>query len=700
MARKSTAKVSSLANMEIEVTAQPGKQTLAMDLMPDIMIYGGAAGCVTGETEYLTPDGWKPIKDYAGEDIYQYNPRIKKLQITSPYFVEYETKDNLYRITNGAGVFQELSMEHRFVFFKKKKSKKLFEIAVGDLIALQQSGHPLRGYIEDPFGKRVPFNIQGKPSTYLKIHEVITTDGKKYCFETPSSYVVFRRGNHVFVTGNSGKSRLLLLKALKFACKDPDFEGVLFRRNTKAHRSAGGLFVEAKKLYASLRPHVREQAMEMDFSAKYGSTGGGTLKFDHLEHESTAETNHQGTQYSFVGFDELTHFTVTQFLYLIGRMRSASEVESFCLCTCNPDADSWVLKWVIPYLDEGGYSREDLCGKMLYFVIENDEPQFAETAQELKDKFPHLCTQENPNTGEIVELEPKTFVYIGGTIFDNPALIKLNPGYLANLKAQTAVKRAQLLDGCWYARAQEDSYFNREWLHKISYADVPNNMKYVRAWDKAASVPSEKYRYPDYTASVKMAKDTDGNIYIFGDYDYDAVDEKSKIIGRFRRLPGDRDRLISTQAHIDGTEVTIVLPRDPSGAGIIEYTESAKKLIMEGFVVKPDPMPSNKAKLQRFMPFSSACQNGFVYIVEDSFPNKETLDHFYRELESFNGERSTATLKDDIPDAAASAFNTLAKEQVFKAVAIPTPVAAMTGYAKHTSGSRASFAQPFGTRRR
>lgn len=694
MARKPVK--TNLANIEIEVKAQPGKQTLAMDLMPEVMIYGGAAGCVTAETEYLTPSGWKRIDKYSGEDIYQYNPRNRKLELVSPYFVEYDTKDNLYRITNGVGLFQELSMEHRFVFYKKKKSKKHFEILVGDLIALQQAGEPLRGYVENPFGKRVPFNISGKTNTYLKIHEVMTSDDKKYCFETPSSYVVFRRGDHIFVTGNSGKSRLLLLKALKYACKDPLFGGILFRKNTTALRKPGGLFTEAKKLYLKLQPHVREQAMEMEFRA----TGGGTLKFDHLENDNvTAETNHQGTQYSMVGFDELTHFTQYEMLYLLGRLRSESAT-SFMLCTCNPDADSWVINWVLPYLDEAGFPRDDMCGKQLYFLIVNDEPVFAEDPEELKEKYPENCFMENPNTGEIVTIEPQSFVFIGGTIFDNPELIRLNPKYLASLKAQTAVKRAQLLDGCWFARAQEESFFNREWLHVIKYSDVPNNMKYMRAWDKAVSVPTESYRYPDYTTSVKMGKDTDGNVYIFGDYDYDAVDEKSKIFGRFRRLPGERDNLILNQCKIDGDEVIVVLPKDPSGAGLIEYTESAKKLISEGFIVKPDAMPGNKKKLQRFMPFSSACQNGFVYIVEDSFPNKETLDHFYKELESFNGERSTATLKDDIPDAAASCFNTLMKEAVFKAVAIPTPLGATTGYGKMSSGSRASFGQPYKIRSR
>lgn len=686
MARKAAGSVL-IDPSQVKINAQPGKQTLAMESMPDVMIYGGAAGCVSAETEYLSKDGWKPISSYAGEKIYQYNPDNKRLELVLPSFVEHQTKDNFYRFENAAGVLQELSMEHRFVFYKKKKSKKHFEMAVGDVITLQQAGVPLQGYIENHTKNRVPFNIPGKPNTALKIYEVIPTDGKKYCFETPSSYVIFRLKHHVFISGNSGKSRLLLLKALKFAHNDPLFEGVLFRKTTKAHRSAGGLFTEAKKLFGPLRPHVRESSMEIEFNSIRG--GGGKLKFDHLELESTAEVNHQGTQYSMVGFDELTHFSITQFLYLIGRLRSESKTASFCLATCNPDADSWVLKFVLPYLDEKGFPTEEMCGKQLYFIINNDEPVFSDTEQELRELYPDLCQQLNVNTGEIIDVPPKTFVFIGGTIFDNPALIRLNPNYLASLKAQTKVNRERLLDGCWYAREQASSYFQRDWLNKISYSDVPENMTFVRGWDKAASIPSEKYKYPDYTVSCKMGKDVNGNIYIFGDYDYDAIDEKSKIYGRFRRLPGDRDNLILNQSKIDGNKVVVVLPKDPSGAGIIEYTESAKKLIAEGFAVKPDAMPNNKKKLQRFIPFSSACQNGFVYIVEDSFNNQETLDHFYREMEIFTGDRSSATVKDDIPDCAASAFNTIQREQVFNPVSIPQ-IQSTTRFGQSTLG-RASL---------
>lgn len=99
----------------------------------------------------------------------------------------------------------------------------------------------------------------------------------------------------------SGKSRLLLLKAAHAAYKDPNFEGVMFRRTTGPLRGAGGLFTESKKLFNPLGVRVKEKDMEIIFEG----TKGGWLKYTHLENENDAEGNHQGLQYSFIGFDEL-----------------------------------------------------------------------------------------------------------------------------------------------------------------------------------------------------------------------------------------------------------------------------------------------------------------------------------------------------------------------------------------------------------
>jgi phage terminase large subunit-like protein len=452
----------------------------------------------------------------------------------------------------------------------------------------------------------------------------------------------------------SGKSHLLLMKSLPYI-KDPNFHASYFRRNTKQLTQQGGLWEESGKMYRPFKPKTNSSDKKHTFRS------GSSIAFNHLEHEKH-KLSYQGGQLSAIFFDELTHFTETQFTYLLSRLRSDAEVDGFCMASCNPDNESWVLNWVEWWLDEEGYPDKDKQGVVRYYLIIDDKPVFADTAEELEDLYPDMCRVYNPNTDEYVHVPPKTFTFISGTIFDNPILIQNNPKYLAELNALPRVERARLLEGNWYAVPESEGYCKREWFLKASA--LPNQVKMARAWDKAATEPSEVNRYPDFTASVGMAKDRDGFYYLFGNYcpeNKDKVDPEIK--GRFRRRAGERDKIILKQAQYDGEETTVVLPEDAGAAGKMEFTESSKSLIEAGFLVKRDPTPTNRSKLTRFLPFAAACENGLVYIVENTF-EKKVLDYLYKELEAFSGEPSTSARKDDVCDCTASAFNFLAKQKV------------------------------------
>lgn len=366
--------------------------------------------------------------------------------------------------------------------------------------------------------------------------------------------------------------------------------------------------------------------------------------------------------------DEMTHFTQSQFLYLLGRLRSQAKTHSFAMGTCNPDPDSWVLSWVEWYLNSEGYPDPEKDGIIRYFVIVEDRPIFANTEKELADAYPEICYAED-NEGDLQYVPPMSFCFISGTIFDNKALLKSNPKYLSALKAQSPINRARLLDGNWFARPEGSSYFQRQWLNKLDH--VPLGCIEARGWDLASAEPSDKNRYPDYTASIKMLKTDQNNYIIVGDYIKDTFDELTRVNGKFRKRPGVRDKFMLSQAKHDGVDTTIVLPKDPGQAGTFAFQEMAKYFTNAGFLVAEDPNPSNKSKLKRFEAFSSAAQNGLVSIVEDTF-EPATLAAFYKELESFDGERSTADRKDDWPDATASVFAYLAKGINIVAVPLPT----------------------------
>lgn len=334
--------------------------------------------------------------------------------------------------------------------------------------------------------------------------------------------------------------------------------------------------------------------------------------------------------------------------------------------TCNPDPDSWIYSWVEWYLNTEGYPNQEKDGVVRYFVIVDDRPVFADTEEELAEAYPDICYQDNGD--ERVYIAPMSFTFISGNIFDNPALIKSNPKYLSALKAQSPINRARLLDGNWHARAEGSNYFQRNWLNKLD--KVPLNCTEARGWDLASAEPSDKNRYPDYTASIKMLKTNQDTYVIVGDYIPETLDELTRQNGRFRKRPGIRDTWMLRQAQHDGSDTIVVLPKDPGQAGTFAFQEMAKTFTNAGFIVAEDPNPSNKSKLKRFEAFSSASQNGLVSIVEDTF-EPATLAAFYKELESFDGERSTADRKDDWPDACASVFSYLAKTMSVSAVTMP-----------------------------
>lgn len=443
----------------------------------------------------------------------------------------------------------------------------------------------------------------------------------------------------------SGKSYLLQMLPLKFM-DDPKANAIIFRRTTVQIKGLGGVFDTARGMYMQLPDRLKPRMSDHALEAKFPT--GFKLKWSHMERE-VDKFNHQGLQYTFIGFDEGTQFDWSQIEYLMSRMRSESKYPSRMVISCNPDPDHKIAEMISWWLDEDGYPIEERAGVIRYFILKEGQYLWGDTKEELIARH-----------GENVK--PISFSFIGSTIKDNPLMLANNKDYLAWLEGLNPIDKARLLDGNWKVRPLNSMYFRRDWC---AFADaIPMNSFMVRAYDKAGTAPSDKDPQPDFTAQIGMAKSKDGYYYIFGNYHPQFKDEDSKVLGVLRKTVGERDMLIEKQARQDGTDVTIVFPKDPSAAGKYEFIESAKKLQNQGFTVKADPMPQNKSKLTRFSPFAAAAENGLVKIVISSF-DKSTLDYLFKCLEQFTGERSTKTYKDDLPDCVASAFNMLNTVKVY-----------------------------------
>ena len=193
----------------------------------------------------------------------------------------------------------------------------------------------------------------------------------------------------------------------------------------------------------------------------------------------------------------------------------------------------------------------------------------------------------------------------------------------------------------------------------------------VRPYDLASTERSQANKSPDPSACIGMAKDREGKFYIYGHYHKDTYDDVLQVYGQYCKRSGARDEQIIKQAEFDGSETFIVLPQDPAASGAAAFDHMAKMFTEAGFIVKKDPMPINKSKLIKFTPFASACELGLVHIVKSSF-DKQTLDHIYKQLEMFNGERSSSTRHDEFPDLLGSGFNYLNKARVHRPMRQPT----------------------------
>lgn len=492
---------------------------------------------------------------------------------------------------------------------------------------------------------------------------------------SPKQKMILENKAQILIIGGaagSGKSYLLQLMPLAYI-DDPKSNCIMFRRTTPQLKGQGGLFDTAQSIYNELpdawKPRFREKELEAIFPYFDAETQtfkkgrpGAKVKWSHMEYVKD-KLNHQGLQYTFVGFDEGCQFEWEQIDYLISRLRSESKYPSRMVISCNPDPDHKIKELIDWYLDDDGYPIPERDGVIRWFLRQDGNFVWGESQEELRELY-----------GDDAD-DALTFSFISANIYDNPPMLENNKEYLAFLKGLPEVEKAQLLYGNWNARPEGANYFQRSYLKEV--ACLPLGCTSVRPYDKAGTERTSGNRHPDFTASVKVSKDTEGFYYLSGDYCAEFVDDglySTGTQGRFCKKAGERDAIIKKQAEHDGDDVTIIFSVDPGQAGISEFLTSSRALLADGYVVEKDPTPGNKSKLTRFAPFAQLAQQGFVRIVRSSFDAK-TYEALMNELEKFNGERSTVSRKDDWVDAISSGINFLEKTEIIRPVVIPRIVA-------------------------
>lgn len=467
-----------------------------------------------------------------------------------------------------------------------------------------------------------------------------------------------------FMIGGSrfgGKSELASMIDPLFA-HDKLYRSIKFRRSYDEIMGANGLWEKAENQYSlfGATPNKSDKAWTFPSGAK--------ALYRHMYHEGDEES-HRGKGYSSVIFDEINQFTWDQCKMLQTCLRSEANMNSFMLGTLNPDANSWCMNFVEWYLDpDTGFPDQEKCGKIRYYIIDDGQPVFGPDEEFFEENYWELVNPiVDPLTEEREYIPPKRFTFFFFNIFDNKIGMQMNKQYLSELNGLPEHERQTQLFGNWFAQPKGHSVFKREFLHGLDPkypAVLPQGAKCVRAWDKAYREPSEKNRYPDYTASIKMYKCKNSEYWLAGDFDEDLHDTFKKgedvIYGRFRKNVGTRNEWMLQQAELDGTHCTVVIPEE-GGAGLGEWEQMRNMFRDEGFTVIGAKTGNKKGgKGLRFASFAVAAEQGGVHILPETFPNRATLNAFLTELEKFDPEgKSSATIKDDWVDSVSDSFLSL-----------------------------------------
>lgn len=389
-----------------------------------------------------------------------------------------------------------------------------------------------------------------------------------------------------------GKSIAQLMAALQFV-DIPGYSAILFRK-TYADLSLPGALISVAKDW--LMPFVDTGEVKWsEKDKKFTFPSGATLAFGYLESENDCY-RYQGSEFHYIGMDEVTHISPGNYRYLFSRLRKPKslKVPLRFRATANPGGEH----------GEYYYQR---------FFVEGAE---------------------------------KGRVFIGAGLRDNPYLDAEE--YIKALDELDPVTREQLLNGNWDIKEAGDM-LSRTWFQIVPMSAVPDTARYVRFWDMASTDPSKRKskdkRDPDFTVGFKLAMHQ-GFYWIV---DIIAIQKK----------PAEVEETIKATAELDGYSCAIRMEQEPGSSGDITIDHYARNVLpgydfqgvrSTGSKVERARPASSAAQTGRVF-IITGCRNMLKFFDEaDVFPygvKDDTIDgfsgafNFFRKPTILSGPSST-----------------------------------------------------------
>ena len=249
-----------------------------------------------------------------------------------------------------------------------------------------------------------------------------------------------------------GKSDALVIEATR-QVHIPHYKALILR---KTYPQLTELIEKSLRYYPIAFPKCRYNASEHTWYFP----SGAKIVFGSMQH-SKDKLNYQGKAYDFIAFDELTHFTYDEYIYLSSRNRAnGSGTRVYMRATANPGGigHGWVKE------------------------------RFITAAEPLTTIWETVKVEHE---GEVIT-KHRSRIFVPSSVFDNKILLENDPDYLTRLASMPEAERKALLYGDWDSysgqyfaewRDKPEHYDDRQWTHVINPFKIPNHWKIYRSFD-------------------------------------------------------------------------------------------------------------------------------------------------------------------------------------------------------------------------
>ena len=323
-----------------------------------------------------------------------------------------------------------------------------------------------------------------------------------------------RRGEYEAFYGGAaggGKSDALLAEALR-QVHIPHYRGIIFRKTVP---QLSELVDRSAELYGS----AFRGAKYNDTKHVWQFPSGAKIYFGTMQHTKD-RTNFQGKRYDFIGFDELTHFTYDEYIYLISRNRpNGTGTRCYVRATGNP----------------GGIGHGWVKNRFI-----TPAPPMTPIDEVVTVKFPD----------GIERSRKQSRIFVPSSVFDNEKLLQNSPEYLSRLALLPEKEKNALLYGDWNSFSGQvftewtddpEHYRDRLRTHVIAPFLIPEGWKIYRGFDWGYSKPFSVGWYAvDYEGRIYRIRELYG---CFGGPDMGVKWTAAQIADKIREIESEDENL-------------------------------------------------------------------------------------------------------------------------------------------------------------